>query len=95
MNSNLPCIIGVAQKTWRQEDGDAPHPLYQNVEVSSMALADGGNAAIIDCIDEVDVVRSLSWHYDDLPGALAAALGLHNGERQLVWYERHQPATFY
>ena len=44
MNDQLPCIIGVAQKTWRQEDGDAPHPLQQNVEVSAMALADGGNA---------------------------------------------------
>ena len=94
MNSNLPCIIGVAQKTWRQEDGDAPHPLYQNVEVSSMALADGGNAAILDCIDEVDVVRSLSWHYDDLPGALATALGLPNGERQLSGMSGTSPQRF-
>jgi len=94
MNNSLPCIIGVAQKTWRQEDGDAPHPLHQNVEVSSMALADSGNAALIDCIDELDVVRSLSWHYDDLPGAVAAALGLKNGERKLSGMSGTSPQRF-
>jgi len=94
MNDQLPCIIGVAQKTWRQEDGDAPHPLQQNVEVSAMALADGGNAAIIDCIDELDVVRSLSWHYDDFPGAIAAALGLRNGERRISGMSGTSPQRF-
>jgi acetyl-CoA C-acetyltransferase len=94
MNDQLPCIIGVAQKTWRQEDGDAPHPLQQNVEVSGMALADSGGAGLIDYIDELDVVRSLSWHYDDLPGAIAAALGLKNGERKLSGMSGTSPQRF-
>jgi len=94
MNSLLPCIIGVAQKTWREESGDAPHPLYQNIEVANDAVADCENTAIINYIDEVDVVRSLSWHYDDLPGAIAAALGLKQGERKLSGMSGTSPQRF-
>ncbi len=94
MNNHLPCIIGVAQKTWRQDDGDAPHPLHQNIEVAKKPLADCGNPAILDCIDELDVVRSLSWHYDDLPGAIAAALGLRKGERKLSGMSGTGPQRF-
>ncbi|HEY6131134.1 MAG TPA: hypothetical protein VIV27_03910, partial [Halioglobus sp.] len=90
----LPCIIGVAQRTWRQDDGDAPHPLEQNVEVCRLAMADCGNPAVINGIDELDVVRSLSWHYDDLPGALAAALGLKKGERKLSGMSGTSPQRF-
>jgi len=94
MNNQLPCIIGVAQRTWREESGDAPHPLGQNIEVANNAVADCGNSAIINCIDEVDVVLSLSWHYDDSPGAVAAALGLKNGERQLSGMSGTSPQRF-
>jgi acetyl-CoA C-acetyltransferase len=94
MTSHLPCIIGVAQKTWRQEAGDAPHPLDQNIEVAKNAAADCGNPAILDCIDELDAIRCLSWHYDDLPGAIAAALGLKNGERRLSGMSGTGPQRF-
>ncbi len=94
MNNLLPCIIGVAQKTWREEGGDAPHPLYQNIEVANDAVADCENAAIIDCIDELDVVRSLSWHYDNLPGSIATALGLKAGERKLSGMSGTSPQRF-
>lgn len=94
MNGKLPCIVGVAQKTWRQEEGDAPHPLQQNITVATRAAADCGNAAILDCIDELDVVRSLSWHYDDFPGELASALGLNNGERKLSGMSGTGPQRF-
>ena len=61
---------------------DAPHPLLQNVDVARRAVADCGSPAIMARIDELDVVRSLSWHYDDFPGALSTALGLPPGARQ-------------
>jgi len=94
MHSQLPCIVGVAQKTWRQEEGDAPHPLIQNMEVANMAAADCGNAEILGRIDELDVVRCLSWHYDDLPGALAVALALPPCERKLSGMSGTGPQRF-
>ena len=94
MHSQLPCIIGVAQKTWRQEEGDAPHPLQQNLHVAQLAVTDCGNPAIVNYIDELDVVRSLSWHYDDFPGELAAALGLKPGTRQLSGMSGTGPQRF-
>jgi acetyl-CoA C-acetyltransferase len=94
MNRKLPCIVGIAQHTWREESGDAPHPFQQNLEVAHNAVADCGNPAIIDLIDELDVVRSLSWHYDDFPGALAATLGLKNGERRLSGMSGTGPQRF-
>jgi acetyl-CoA C-acetyltransferase len=93
-NNRLPCIVGVAQKTWRAEGGNAPHPLLQNLEVASAALADCGNPGILRCIDELDVVRSLSWHYDDLPAELAGALGLPAGERKLSGMSGTGPQRF-
>lgn len=94
MNSRLPCIVGVAQKTWRSEDGDAPHPLQQNLEVCNQAVADCGSPAIITHVDELDVVRSLSWHYDDFPGELASALGLPQGARRLSGMSGTGPQRF-
>jgi acetyl-CoA C-acetyltransferase len=94
MNSRLPCIVGAAQKTWRPEEGGAPHPLAQNTEVANLAIADCGNHAIIDALDELDVVRSLSWHYDDFPGELATALGLNAGERKLSGMSGTSPQRF-
>jgi acetyl-CoA C-acetyltransferase len=94
MDGRLPCIVGVAQKTWRKEAGDAPHPLLQNVEVARMAIADCGAAAIVSRIDELDAVRPLSWHYDDLLGAIADALGLQAGERRLSGMSGTGPQRF-
>jgi acetyl-CoA C-acetyltransferase len=94
VNRQLPCIVGVAQHTWRPDAGDAPHPLEQNLHVARRAVADCGNPAIVSRIDELDVVRSLSWHYDDLPGAIAAELGLPSGARQLSGMSGTGPQRF-
>lgn len=94
VNKQLPCIVGVAQHTWRPEAGDAPHPLEQNLDVARRAVADCGNPAIVNRIDELDVVRSLSWHYDDLPASLAAGLGLQPGTRQLSGMSGTGPQRF-
>jgi acetyl-CoA C-acetyltransferase len=94
VNPQLPCIVGVAQQTWRAEQGDAPHPLDQNLDVARRAVADCGNPAILGRIDELDVVRSLSWHYDDFPAAVAAGLGLPPGARQLSGMSGTGPQRF-
>lgn len=83
--SNLarPCIIGVAQKTWRPSGGDAPHPVLQAMEVAGMAADDCGNSAVLQYVDELDTVFPISWFYDDPCGQLATALCLGPGRRRL------------
>ena len=73
---NMPCIIGVAQKTWRLEQGDAPQPLQQWDEVARQAASDCGNAEVLSKIDDINVIYSLSWNYDDAPTQLATQLGI-------------------
>src|SRR5690349_19564129 len=44
VDPRAPCIIGVAQRTWRpsEHDGDAPEPLSMWEEVARAAAADTG-----------------------------------------------------
>ena len=78
-----PCLIGVAQRTCRAEEGDAPEPLELWAEMAEAAARDSGGTGVIDCIDDVNVVYSVSWAYDDAPGRLAERLGLADGGRHL------------
>ena len=71
-----PCLIGVAQRTFRAEEGDAPEPLELWAEMAEAAARDSGGTGVVDCIDDVNVVYSVSWAYDDAPGRLAERLGL-------------------
>jgi len=83
MDPRAPCIIGVAQRTYRAEEDDAPEPLLQWEEMCREAAADSGAAAALDAVDSLNVVYSLSWHYDDAPRRLAERLGLPGGDRRL------------
>lgn len=91
---SLPCIIGVAQKTWRPSQGDAPHPLLQCAEVTHLAAADCGNKKILQYIDEVDAVLSISWGYDNLAQQLADHLQLKPGERKISGLSGTHPQRF-
>ncbi len=78
-----PCLIGAAQRTHRVEEGDAPEPLEIWAEMAQSAARDSGGRGVIDAIDDVNVVYSISWAYDDAPGRLAERLGLGEGGRHL------------
>jgi acetyl-CoA C-acetyltransferase len=78
-----PCIIGVATRTWRPEDGDAPEPLDLWVEVGRAAVADAGaRSPVLPAVDALHVVHCMSWSYDDPPRRLAEELGLHARHRE-------------
>ncbi len=94
MNELTPCIIGVAQQTCRPENGDAPEPIEQCMQVALAAAQDSGNSEILKRIDELDSVLSLSWSYDDLPVKLADKLGLKDGERKLSGLSGTHPQRF-
>jgi len=92
--ANIPCIIGVAQKTWRAHDGDAPEPLEQWVQMARAAAHDAGNEALLPAIDEVDVIFSLSWNYDDAPAQLAEKLGVKKYHGRLSGLSGTSPQKF-
>src|SRR3954471_6965406 len=72
VDSRSPCIIGVAQETFR--DG-APEPLDMWERVARAAAVDAGVADAAAAIDNLQVVYTQSWQYDDPAGRLAARLG--------------------
>ncbi|MCS5635953.1 MAG: acetyl-CoA synthetase [Myxococcota bacterium] len=78
-----PCLVGFAQRTVRPEEGDAPEPLELWAEMAESAARDSGGHDVIRAIDDVNVVFSVSWTYDDAPGRLAERLGLAKGGRHL------------
>ncbi|MBV6507680.1 MAG: hypothetical protein JJLCMIEE_00735 [Acidimicrobiales bacterium] len=76
-----PCIIGVAQRTWRESEGGAPEPLDMWEHVCRQAAADSGGREVLAAADDLRVVYCQSWQYDDPPGRLAERLGLRPGNR--------------
>jgi acetyl-CoA C-acetyltransferase len=78
-----PCVIGIAQRTVRAEEGDSPEPLEMWAEMAESAASDSGGRGVVGAIDDVNVVFSVSWAYDDAPSRLASRLGLKDGGRYL------------
>ncbi len=76
-----PCVIGVAQRTIHPEQGDAPEPLDLWEAMCREAAVDSGGEGVLDSVDSLQVVYSLSWQYDDPPTRLAERLGLREGAR--------------
>lgn len=91
---HLPCIIGVAQKTWRASEGDAPEPIEQWVQIAHSAAKDAGNENLLASVDELDVIFSLSWNYDDATAQLADKLGIRNCNKKLSGLSGTSPQKF-
>jgi acetyl-CoA C-acetyltransferase len=73
-----PCIIGVAQQTWRPTDyaaDDVPEPLAMWETVARAAAADTGAPDVLSRLDGIEIVYCQSWPYDDPVDRLATALG--------------------
>ena len=81
MDPKTPCIIGVAQQTWRGADRDAPEPLEIWAQMAEQAAADSGGNDVLAAVDSLRVVYPMSWQYDAPPARLAQRLGLRDGER--------------
>ena len=80
IDSRTPCIIGVAQQSWRDPGGSDPEPLAMWEQVARSALQDAGVPAA--AVDAVHQVHCMSWTYDDGPERLAQRLGLAAGFRE-------------
>jgi len=73
--ARTPVIIGVGQVTSRDDD-ETPHPLELARRALLEAAADtGGDPAVLERLERLDVVNIASWTYGDVAGELAAAVG--------------------
>lgn len=93
--SFTPVIIGVADVKNKTDEHKEPATLM--LEAIELALADAGTARdhLRAQIDSIDVVRTWTWSYADLPGLLAQRLGLENKPQWMRYTKTHggnQPA---
>ena len=83
----LPCIIGVARRTWHPADtpDGAPEPLDMWEEMARAAAVDAHAPVgpdLLRQLESIDVVYSQSWQYDDAVARLAERLGATPARRQ-------------
>lgn len=74
----LPVIVGVGQLRHNRARllADAREPAALMEAAIRLAIADSTAEAALAAVDSLDAVRVMTWQYDDLPGLLAAKLGL-------------------
>ena len=79
-SSNIPVIIGVGDiKNRSTAVTDAKEPATLMLEAIQKAISDTSSTSNTDlqsAIDSVDVVKTWTWPYPDLPGLLAEKLGI-------------------
>ena len=83
LNPSTPCIIGVAQRTVRPDEGPAPEPLDLWADVCRAAADDTGAAIerVLAAANSLAVLYCQSWPYDDPVGRLATRLGIEPADR--------------
>ena len=77
VDPRTPCIIGVAQRTIRPDDGPSPEPLALWDDVCRRAAEDAGAAGdVLAAADSLQVVHCMAWTYDAPVDRLADSLGI-------------------
>lgn len=88
----VPVIIGVGDvKNRSTAIADAKEPAVLMLEAVRVAIADASSVSAVEleaAIDSIDVVKTWTWPYPDLPGLLAEKLDI---SRNLKWkrYSEH------
>ena len=74
--SLLPVIVGIGEIKDQPADRAAGlEPAVLMIAALRTAEADAG-APLLQGLDSIDVVNSITWPYADLPGQICAALGV-------------------
>jgi len=74
-----PCLIGVAQRTMRPDEGPCPEPLQLWAETARLAAVDAvphTGQRVLDAADSLQIVYCMTWPYDRPVDRLADALGI-------------------
>jgi acetyl-CoA acetyltransferase len=97
----VPVIIGVGDiKNRSTAVADAKEPAQLIYEAIQAALQDSGAVDIgklQSSIDSIDVVRTWTWPYPDLPGLLAEKLNVKSGLKRKYYSEHggNQPGKLF
>jgi acetyl-CoA C-acetyltransferase len=77
------CLIGVAQRTWRQgEGGEVPEPLAMAEGIVRDAVADAhARGDVLGSVQSMGWVHCMSWPYDDPIARLSDRLGIAPAHR--------------
>jgi acetyl-CoA acetyltransferase len=90
--AEIPVIVGVGDiKNRSTAVGDAKEPAALILEAIQAAIEDASSSSSSDlqaAIDSIDVVKTWTWPYPDLPGLLANKLGV---DKSIKWkrYSEH------
>lgn len=90
--AEIPVIIGVGDiKNRSTAVADAKEPAALMLEAIQIAINDASSSSsssLKSAIDSIDVVKTWTWPYPDLPGLLAEKLGV---EKSVKWkrYSEH------
>jgi acetyl-CoA acetyltransferase len=90
--AETPIIVGVGDiKNRSTTIADAKEPAVLMLEAIQIAIKDASLSSNFDlqsAIDSIDVVKTWTWPYPDLPGLLATKLGV---EKSIKWerYSEH------
>lgn len=90
--AEIPVIIGVGDiKNRSTAVGDAKEPATLILEAIQAAIGDASSSSsseLQSAIDSIDVVKTWTWPYPDLPGLLANKLGV---DKSIKWkrYSEH------
>lgn len=94
----IPVIIGVADvKNRSTKSDDAKEPATLMLESIEAAIKDASSSPeeglkLRSNIDSIDVVKSWTWPYADLPGLLAQKLGVQPKHKHYSEHGGNQPA---
>lgn len=94
----IPVIIGVADiKNRSVKPEDAKEPATLMLESINAAIKDASSSSDIESklrssIDSIDVVKTWTWPYSDLPGLLAEKLGVQPKHKHYTDHGGNQPA---
>lgn len=99
--SSQPIVIGVGDIVNRSTKvEDAREPLELMVSAIREALKDAGlnssqTERLQSTIDSIDVVRTWTWPYPDLPGSIAQKLGVSVRHKELSPHGGNQPGKVF
>jgi hypothetical protein len=94
----LPVVVGVGDvKNKSERVEDAIEPMQLMLEAVQLAIKDTevSVATLQSNIDSIDVVRTWTWPYPDLPGLLAEKLGINPRHKHYTDHGGHQPSKVF
>lgn len=101
MSSQIPIVIGVGDFINRSKlVQDAIEPLHLMLHALEGAIRDTGLSGtstqrLKTAVDSLDVVRTWTWPYDDLPGLISTRLGIDPKRRHYTDHGGNQPGLVF